>query len=50
MIALALLLAAIACWRWSFHTTDKLVATVRWCFAVFLLLQAAVCGLAVWVG
>lgn len=45
MIALTLVVLAFLCWRWSFAATDRLVATVRWCFAMFLLLLGVVVGL-----
>ena len=45
VISLFLIIAAFLCWRWSFNTDDRLVATVRWCLAVFTLLMAVVVGL-----
>lgn len=46
MIALLLFALSLLFWRLSFSATDRLVATVRWCLAVFLLLMALVAVLA----
>lgn len=50
MIALWLFALSLLFWRLSFSATDRLVATVRWCLAVFLLLMAVAALLAGLVG
>jgi len=51
-VIIALHLIGLAClfWRWSLRTDDRLVATVRWCLAVFTLLLGVAWGLGAWLG